>query len=162
MLIAILEDNAFRKRLKSPYHKRWTVRAFAFNEEGKLAFLRIKGSDLFGKRDHLETIGGGVENDETLEEALHREVLEEVGYECEIEEEIGKIVDHYNLINRETISTYFVIHLTKDTGVTSLKDDELQLVSGIEFYTVEEALKKLRECPKGTVNELVKEEITML
>ncbi|NBK96810.1 MAG: NUDIX hydrolase [Erysipelotrichia bacterium] len=155
MLIAILEDNAFRKRMNVPYAKRWTVRALAYNEEGKLCFLRIKGSDSFGKRNHLETIGGGVENDESLEEALHREVMEEIGYECEIVEELGVVVDHYNLINRENISTYFVVKLTNYIGETKRSEEEEKLISGIEFLEEKEALQELSKFPKHTVNELV-------
>lgn len=155
MLMAILEDTAFRKRNNIPYNKRWTVRAFAYNEEGKLAFLRIIGNDSFGKRNHLETIGGGVENDETLEEALYREVMEEIGYECEIVEELGFVVDHYNLINRETISNYFVVNLKDYVGNINRSDEENDLIDSIEFLTEEEALKKLSIYPKGTVNELV-------
>lgn len=155
MLIAILEDNAFRKKLNIPYAKRWVVRALAYNEEGKLCFLRIKGSDSFGKRNHLETVGGGVENDESLEEALHREVREEIGYECEIVEELGVVVDHYNLINRENISTYFVVKLTNPIGFTERSDEEEALISDIEYLDEEEALKELSIYPKQTVNELV-------
>lgn len=155
MLMAILEDSAFRKRYHVPYTKRWTVRALAYNEQGELAFLRIRGSDSFGKRDHLETIGGGVENDESLEEALHREVLEEIGYECEIIEELGVIVDHYNLLNRETISTYFIVRLKEFVGETHRHDDELELIAGLEFYNEKDALHMLQSYPKRTVNELV-------
>lgn len=155
MLIAILEDNAFRRKGTLPYEKRWTVRAFAYNEEGKLVFLRVVGSDAFGKRNHLETAGGGVENDETLEETLYREVLEETGYECEIVEEIGQIVDHYNLINRETISTYFVVKLKNYTGKTNLSEMESNLIKGIEAYSEEEALRILSSGAKYTVNDLV-------
>ena len=155
MLIAILDDNAFRRKGNIPYDKRWTVRAFAYNEEGKLVFLRVIGSDAFGKRNHLETAGGGVENDESLEETLHREVLEETGYECEIIEEIGKVVDHYNLINRETISTYFAVKLTNYTGKTNLSEMESTLIKGTEAYSEEEALRILSSATRGTVNELV-------
>ena len=155
MLIAILEDTAFRRKGTQAYDKRWTVRAFAYNEEGKLVFLRVKGSDAFGKRNHLETCGGGVENDESLEETLHREVLEETGYECEIIEEIGQVVDHYNLINRETISTYFAVRLTNYTGKTNLSEMESKLLQGLETYSEEEALRELQKGPKFTVNDLV-------
>ncbi|MDD3049283.1 MAG: NUDIX hydrolase [Bacilli bacterium] len=155
MLIAILEDNAFRKRMNIPYTKRWTVRVLAYNEEGKLCFLHITGSDSFGKRDHLETVGGGVENDESLEEALYREVKEEIGYDCEIVEELGVVVDHYNLLNRETISTYFVVNLTDNIGSVNRSEEEENLISGIEFLDEEEALKRLLTYPKQTVNELI-------
>lgn len=155
MLIAILEDNAFRRKGVLPYEKRWTVRAFAYNDEGKLVFLKIEGSDSFGKRNHLETVGGGVQNDESLEETLRREIMEEIGYECEIIEEIGQIVDHYNLINRETISTFYAVKLTNYTGKTCLSEEESKLIKGTVALSEEEALKVLAQAPKYTVNELV-------
>ncbi len=155
MLIAILEDGIYRKKTRDSYLKRWTVRAIAYNEEGKLGFLRLKGSDTFGKRNHLESIGGGVENDESLEEALYREVKEETGYECEVKEEVGVVVDHYNLLNRETISTFFVVQLLDQTGDVNRSDDETELIDGIEFYNEEEVLEALTQYEKGTVNELV-------
>lgn len=155
MLMAILEDTAFRKRNNFPYNKRWTVRVFAYTPEGKLAFLRIVGNDAFGKRNHLETIGGGVENDESLEEALHREVMEETGYECEIVESLGIVVDHYNLINRETISNYFIVKLTNYVGNINRSEEENELMQGMEFLSEKEALEALKKYKKGTVNELV-------
>ncbi len=155
MLIAILEDKAFRKRMSCPYSKRWTVRVLAYNSEGKLAFLRIVGQDEFGRRNHLETIGGGVENDETLEETLMREVGEEIGYLCEIDSELGVIIDHYNLIHRETISNYFVVQLTDYVGVESKNAKEEELIKGIEFYDEEDALRLLSEHKKNDINDLV-------
>lgn len=155
MLIAILEDKAFRKKMNIPYYKRWTVRVFAYNEEGKLAFLRIVGQDEFGRRNHLETIGGGVENEETLEETLYREVSEEIGYECEIKENIGVVIDHYNLIHRETISNYFIVQLTDYMGSENRSVEENNLIKGIEFYTEEEALEILGKFEHSSINDLV-------
>lgn len=155
MLIAILEDNAFRKKMNIPYNKRWTVRAFLYNDENKLAFLRIKGIDILGKRDHLETIGGGVENDESLEDALKREVREEIGYDIEIEKNIGYVVDHYNALNRETISNYFVCRLKDYVGGENRTDEENNLIEGVEYFDPEDVEKNLRKAQKRTVNELV-------
>ncbi|MFV0382030.1 MAG: NUDIX domain-containing protein [Breznakia sp.] len=155
MLIAILEDTAFRKRGRDPYMKRWTVRAFTYDTDGKLLFLRIKGHDSLGKRDHLETIGGGVENEESLRDAMQREVREEIGYECEIVEEIGYVVDHYNALNRETISTYFVVKLGKYVGGESRSLTEKELIYKIEQICEEEVVEELLNAKAKTVNELV-------
>ena len=155
MLIAILEDQVFRKRTKEPYTKRWTVRCLAYNEDNDLVFLRIKGTDALGVRNHLETIGGGVENEESLEEAVIREVREEIGYNCIIEKELGYIVDHYNLLNRETISTYFVIRLKDYIGGENRSVAEQTLIQGTEVYSKREAIKMLSTYKKNSVNELV-------
>ncbi len=154
MLIAILEDSAYRKRIATPYTKRWTVRVFAYDEEGKLVFLRIIGRDDFGKRNHLETIGGGVQNDETLAEALKREVREVIGYECEVIMNLGFIVDHYNLLNRETISNYFVVQLTNYVG-EELSVKEKRLVAHTESYDELEALHLFKKSKPQTIESLV-------
>ncbi len=39
-------------------------------------------------------LGGGIENDETPEEALHREVIEEVGMSIRIDQKIGVAVQY--------------------------------------------------------------------
>jgi len=155
MLIAILEDRVFRRRTRESYTKRWTVRCIAYNQDNELVFLRIKGTDALGMRDHLETIGGGVENEESLEDALIREVREEIGYSCTIEKKLGYIVDHYNVLNRETISTYFIIRLNSYIGGEERSEQEKVLMHGLETYTEEEAIKKLGTYMKRTANELV-------
>lgn len=155
MLIAVLEDRVFRKRTKEAYKKRWTVRCFAYNKHGEVTFLRIQGTDAMGKRDHLETIGGGVENSESLEEAITREVKEEIGYTCEVGKKIGYIVDHYNLLNRETISTYFVVKLLDYVGGEKRTPEEKQLIQGLESYREDEIVKLLEGYQRRTVNELV-------
>lgn len=155
MLIAILEDRVFRKKIIGPYTKRWTVRCFAYDENNELTFLRIKGTDALGKRNHLETIGGGVENDESLEEAMIREIREEIGYSCEVVKEVGTVIDHYNILNRETISTYFVVQLLDYVGGEHRTLEEKQLIAGIEHYPETEVSTLLAHYAKRSVNELV-------
>lgn len=155
MLIAILEDKIFKKSVCYDYKRRWTVRAFAYNDNNQIAMLKIRGHDVLGRRDCYETIGGGVQNDETLEEALKREVLEETGYDCEIKKHIGYIVDHYNAFCRETISNFFIVKLTNKIDEPHLTKQEEGLISGLEFIPEAEFLNKITDVEKGTVNELI-------
>lgn len=154
MLIAILEDLTFKKRTREPYHKRWTVRCFVYDKDDKLVFLRIKGMDAFGIRNHIETIGGGIESNESLEDAVHREIAEEIGYTCEIIDHIGYIVDHYNVLNRETISTFFVVRLKEFIGSNRTLEEQ-DLIDGVETFKEDDVLHYLSKVQKRTVNELV-------
>lgn len=62
------------------YADRFTVKAVIVNNEGNVLLFR---SNL---------IGGGVEEGETNEQALHREVLEETGIEIEIIKPLGQVI----------------------------------------------------------------------
>ena len=122
-------------------HLRYTARGLCENEEGKFAFLHIKGEDLFGLRDHLETIGGGVEENEKYDEAMLREIGEETGFKVKKIELIGSVLDTYNLIGRITFSTFFHCLLdTADTVKTKRTEEEEILISEILWYDPLEAL----------------------
>lgn len=105
-MIARFEDDIYPKA--DITHIRHTARAFIVDEDNHYLFLHIRGEDEFGVRNHLETVGGGIEQGETAEEAVLREISEEAGFDsAEIICDLGIIEDTYNLIHRKTLSHFF-------------------------------------------------------
>ena len=93
-------------------HERQIARAVVVDEEGLLCLLQVERCDEFGQGAFVETAGGGVEEGETLTEALTRELREELGAEVEILQKIGTVRDCYNLIHRRNISHYYLCRAT--------------------------------------------------
>ncbi|MCR4854875.1 MAG: NUDIX hydrolase [Erysipelotrichaceae bacterium] len=125
-------------------HIRYTARALAENEEGKFGFLHIVGEDYFGVRDHLETCGGGMEENEGIFDTLEREILEEMGYKSKKMTMIGHVLDAYNLIGRITYSSF--AHVLLDTSQSFLPErteEEKILIKEILWLDPEEALYRL-------------------
>ena len=50
---------------------------------------------LLSKRDRYFLPGGGIEGTETKDECLHRELLEELGWEIEIDQYIGNAMRYF-------------------------------------------------------------------
>ncbi|MEG0314321.1 MAG: NUDIX hydrolase [Erysipelotrichaceae bacterium] len=153
MIIAELNDPTVDKPIS--YTDRVTVRVFAFNKNNELAILYIKGEDEFGIRHHYETIGGGVEPNESFEAAIKREVMEEIGLDCTIISSVGTIIDYYNLIGRRTISNYFVVELLPKQYPLNRTEEELTLDMSLKYISVEQALKELTYNNVISVNELI-------
>ena len=144
-LIGCLEDEIWPADGLS--HIRYTSRALLENQDGLFGFLHIQGEDFFGKRNHLETIGGGIEKGEEPEDAMVREILEEAGYRAINVEPVGVVIDSYNLIYRLTNSYFF--HVTVDTNnklETHRTEEETLLISEILWLTKEEVLQRLCQC----------------
>ena len=105
-------------------HDRPIVRAILFDDTGLLHFIRAVRDDGFGNVTIIETSGGGVEEgDADLEEAIRRELHEELGATVEIVGKIGTVSDYYNLIHRHNINHYFLCRLLS-LGENALTDDE--------------------------------------
>ena len=126
-------------------HIRFTSRVFIKNSENKYAFLKIVGEDLFGKRNHLESIGGGVEENETFLEAAQREVLEEIGaiaknYTC-----LGAIIDRLNPIQRITFNTFFMADLKEMDLEVNRTEEEKILIDSILWLSADEAVDQLKK-----------------
>lgn len=105
-------------------HDREIVRAIVVDDAGSYYFVRAVRDDEFGAATLIETSGGGVEPGEDLNEAIRRELQEELGAEVEILAEIGVVSDYYNLIHRHNINHYFLCRV-KSFGNKHLTEDEM-------------------------------------
>ena len=136
-------------------HDRNIVRAIVIDEKQNFYFVRAKRNDDFGKATLIETSGGGVEADENLEEALKRELKEELGANVEIIDRIGVVDDYYNLIHRHNINNYYLCKAIS-FGEKHLTPDEIN-----EFHlstlklSYDEALREYNRCANTRIGKLI-------
>ena len=153
MILKRFDDTEYPKtEIKKLRH---TVRIFLKTERNTYIFVKIKGSDDFGERNHIESIGGGIEGFETFKEALEREVMEETGYELLDYSYIGTIIDRYYLLARETHSHFFVgsvnTSIKHNTNLTLLEES---LFDRLVELSEEEVLEELSN-PKTKIAKLI-------
>lgn len=102
-----------------------TARAIIINEQGLMVFYRERLRD--GKKIKYYAIPGGhVEEGETLEETVRRELNEELGIEIVIERKLGEIV----IDNKKEV--YFLCQHVK--GEPVLGGEELLRNSPDNYY----------------------------
>ena len=105
-------------------HDRVIVRAIVVDAGERYWFVRAQREDEFGAATLIETSGGGVEPGENLNDAIRRELREELGAEVEVLGSIGVVSDYYNLIHRHNINHYFLCRALS-FGARHLTADEL-------------------------------------
>ena len=105
-------------------HDRSIVRAIVVDDDGYFYFVRADRDDDFGRAVIIETAGGGVEVGEDLDEAIKRELQEELGAEVEVICKIGVVSDYYNLIHRHNINNFYLCRAVS-FGEKMLTDDEI-------------------------------------
>ncbi len=136
-------------------HDRNIARAIVFDDEGNLHFVNTHRDDAFGKCSYIETSGGGVEPGEVLEEAIKRELNEELGVTVEIVCKLGVVSDYYNLIHRHNINNYYLCKITS-FGEKHLMPDEIN-----DFHlttaklTYEEAVGEYEKAEEHKLGRLV-------
>ena len=106
-------------------HDRNIVRAIVMDNDGFFYFVRADRDDDFGRAVIIETAGGGVEAGENLEEAIKRELHEELGAEVEVICKIGVVRDYYNLIHRHNINNFYLCRAIS-FGDRMLTQDEIE------------------------------------
>lgn len=105
-------------------HDRNIVRAIVVDDDGYFYFVRADRDDDFGRAVIIETAGGGVEVGEDLDEAIKRELNEELGAQVEVICKIGVVSDYYNLIHRHNINNFYLCRAVS-FGEKMLTDDEI-------------------------------------
>lgn len=135
MRYKIIKDIFYTNSL--PLRKRKTVRGLIINDN-KIALLHINCTEPdFGYRNHLETPGGGIEDEEDPIEALKREIMEETGFIVKDIEYLTTIGIEYKAINRLDIGKFYSCKLEKDTHTTHLLDYEKELFKSLKWYDLD-------------------------
>lgn len=120
----------------SEYTLRPTVKAIVIDNENNIALLKARG--------HYLLPGGGIETGESAIDALHRELMEEIGCNIDNIKEIGtsnqfrnKHMAHYEVI-------FFSANVAGEKGnPTTTQEDELQDV-GLFWFDKEKVFTLLK------------------
>lgn len=97
---------------------RLTARAILKNSEGKYAVMYARDFCLYSLP------GGGIEEGETVEDALKREILEETGCTCDRIEALGYVEENRAHQDYTTISCYYVVTTDCTQQALMLTEDE--------------------------------------
>lgn len=86
----------------SDFRKRQAAKAVVVDEKGRVALLRV------GKYNYHKLPGGGVEEGESISQALDREFLEEIGCQAKVVAELGQVVEYRDFARLHQISYSFL------------------------------------------------------
>ena len=134
---------------------RYVCRGVLLNDKNEIALNKLHGFDNFGSRNYYETPGGGKKDNETLKEALLREMREETGYEVKIIKELGLVNDYYNLIHRNNRNYFYLCKAVEYVG-KELENYEKSLIEEVVWVNVDEAIRLYEEMGGSGVAILVK------
>jgi 8-oxo-dGTP diphosphatase len=104
----------------SAFKTREAARAVLLDANDQVYLLHV------GLHDYHKLPGGGIDEDETMQEALARELLEEVGCEADIIAELGIVVEYRNYDDGMKQTSY--CYLARQTGeqvASALEDGEI-------------------------------------
>ena len=139
-----LQDNEFENN--GITHTRNVSRAVVL-EDDKVLILKVKRNDEFGNTTYLETSGGGVDEGETPEEAVLREIDEELGVKGKIITKLGIVDDYYNKIYRHNINHYYLVKVIGKTKIhhVSAGDSLIDSILKLDFDEILSEYMKKRD-----------------
>ena len=117
------------------YKRRDAARAVLFDTEGNVGLLHVT------KHSYHKLPGGGVEEGETIEDALRRECLEEIGCAIEIGEPIGEIIEYRKEIATKQHSFCYLATVVGEKGEPNMDQGEIDLGFAIEWHPLDAAIE---------------------
>jgi 8-oxo-dGTP diphosphatase len=120
------------------YELKKTARAILKNNDGLIGVQHLVNDSVH------KLPGGGVEEGETIEEALHRELREEVGCTATVDREIGITIEYREKHKLIQIGYCYEVTLIEFVGEPTLEEDER--ISGLTMLwtTPEDAMTRMR------------------
>ena len=102
------------------YAKRRAARAVVIDSNGAVGLLHAK------EKDYYKLPGGGLEGNEDHEQALRREVKEELGCDIELGEHLGHVLEFRDFWELEQISECYVGKVKGEKGEVTRTGHEIE------------------------------------
>jgi 8-oxo-dGTP diphosphatase len=151
-------DEGSSERFEKPYRLRKASRAIILNENNEVAI------QFASKYNYHKLPGGGLDEGETILDALHREIKEEVGCEVEVGEKVGLIIEYRNQFDVLQMSYCYLAKVKGDVGEPEWEEGELE--EGFEsiWVPLDQAISLLEaDKPKEYKNKfIVKRDLVLL
>lgn len=123
------------------------ARAILFDDDGRVALVYEH------TYDHYKLPGGNIEHNETVEQAVQREVMEEVGCKMKNLQYLGVVYSHLKKYNEDCWQHYFMAQVDGEIGESKWVDEEeLHGCSIVWCANIDEAISKVQ---LGTSEEYV-------
>ena len=125
------------------YFYRRAVRAVLRDENGKVALMYA------ALGDYYKLPGGGVDEGESLDDALARELLEETGCKIIVKKELGIVLEWRDFVRMHQASYAYEANVDGDIGNPSFTQSELD--EGFELRwinSIDEAIKLVHDNAK--------------
>ena len=158
-------SNHFQGTAKSPYHI--SVGGIVLNKEGKVACHYFESLNHKGVRiikDLVLLMRETVEENETIEEAVHRGLMEEFGMKAELKCYLGSIVSHYPVRDTDVVvektTLYFLCDfISQDESLRS--EEDIQRGSVIQWFDPKELVERMKEQGKRIGREDMDESVVI-
>ncbi|WP_193726721.1 NUDIX hydrolase [Paenibacillus guangzhouensis] len=121
------------------YRVRKAARAIVWNDTKKMALLYVSSDGYY------KLPGGGIEAGESYEDALRREVLEEVGVQIEILQELGHTIEYRDHIQQLQLSYGYITQVQGENGQPAFTALEQDQGFTLLWVSIEEAARLMKE-----------------
>lgn len=137
-ILTINPDNVTEQEA-SGFEIRLASRGIAYDEHNRLALLPVT------KHGYYKLPGGGIDEGEDKDDAFRRECLEEIGYDVEIETELGEVVEYRTQSQRVQTSYCFIGRRKGDKQQTALTEHEIEngFIEPV-WVTLDEAIELMK------------------
>jgi 8-oxo-dGTP pyrophosphatase MutT (NUDIX family) len=123
---------------------RRAARAVVFDSNKNVGILYV------GKYNYHKLPGGGLEGDESIDEALKRECLEEIGCNMETFAELGEIIEYRDKWSFKQYSYCYLANVVGEKGKPDFTQTEIDNDYIIKWVSLEDAIKLLEnDKPEG-------------
>lgn len=134
LLLQEIKDTDFNPEYKMGNVEEYKIRRGSRGilvKDGKIALLNVT------KHNYHKLPGGGIDGDETKEEAFNRENIEEVGCETKILDYAGIIIEWRDQFKILQINYVFFGEVVGEVGENKLMPDEIEDGHILEWVSIE-------------------------